>query len=504
VTHHGILSSLFIAFQPINFFACFIGAVIGTLVGVLPGLGPAAAMALVIPLTLKLGPTAGLIMLAGIYYGSMYGGSTTSILVNVPGEPASVVTTLDGYAMARRGRAGAALAVAAIASFFAGTVSVIALQLFAPLLARSALAFGPAEYFCLTVLGVVLLSNLTGKSRIKSLIMMMIGLMLSAVGMDPVGGMERFSFGFESAQGGVSFIALTTGLFGVAEVLSVMTAGEEPVDLLPVRFRELYPNREEIRRSVAPVARGSVLGFLIGLLPGPAATMASFASYGLERRISKHRDEFGKGAIEGVAGPESANNAAAGGAMIPLLSLGLPFTPATAVLLGGMLLHGVTPGPFLLRDRPDVFWGVIGSFYLGNMMLLILNLPLVGFFAKLVRIAPRYLMPTVLVLCVIGAYGDNGTLFDVWVMLGAGVVGYTMRKYDYEPAPLVVGLVLGPVMERSLRQTLIISRGNLSGLWDSPICTVLWFVILVAAVMPFLIPYLREKMGNLPSSDPVA
>ncbi|HSB06368.1 MAG TPA: tripartite tricarboxylate transporter permease, partial [Thermodesulfobacteriota bacterium] len=345
----------------------------------------------------------------------------------------------------------------------------------------------------------VLLSNLTGKSRIKSLIMMMIGLMLSAVGMDPVGGMERFSFGLESAQGGVSFIALTTGLFGVAEVLSVMTAGEEPAELLPVRFRELYPNREEIRRSLAPVARGSVLGFLIGLLPGPAATMASFASYGLERRISKHRDEFGKGAIEGVAGPESANNAAAGGAMIPLLSLGLPFTPATAVLLGGMLLHGITPGPFLLRDRPDVFWGVIGSFYLGNMMLLILNLPLVGFFAKLVRIAPRYLMPTVLVLCVIGAYGDNGTLFDVWVMLGAGVVGYTMRKYDYEPAPLVVGLVLGPVMERSLRQTMIISRGNLSGLWDSPICTVLWFVILVAAVVPFLIPYLRAKMRNLPS-----
>ncbi len=463
-----------------------------------------AAMALVIPLTLKLGPTAGLIMLAGIYYGSMYGGSTTSILVNVPGEPASVVTTIDGYAMARRGRAGAALAVAAIASFFAGTVSVIALQLFAPLLARSALAFGPAEYFCLTVLGVVLLSNLTGKSRMKSLIMMMTGLMLSAVGMDPVGGMERFSFGFESAQGGVSFIALTTGLFGVAEVLSVMTAGEEPAELLPVRFRELYPNRDEIRRSLAPVARGSVLGFLIGLLPGPAATMASFASYGLERRISKHRDEFGKGAIEGVAGPESANNAAAGGAMIPLLSLGLPFTPATAVLLGGMLLHGITPGPFLLRDRPDVFWGVIGSFYLGNMMLLILNLPLVGFFAKLVRIAPRYLMPTVLVLCVIGAYGDNSTLFDVWVMLGAGVVGYIMRKYDYEPAPLVVGLVLGPVMERSLRQTLIISRGNLSGLWESPICTVLWFVILVAAVMPFLLPYFREIMRNLPSSDPAA
>jgi putative tricarboxylic transport membrane protein len=492
----GILSSLLIAFQPVNFLACFIGAVIGTLVGVLPGLGPAAAMALVIPMTLKLGPTAGLIMLAGIYYGSMYGGSTTSILVNVPGEPASVVTTLDGYVMARKGRAGAALAIAAIASFVAGTISVIALQFFAPVLARSALAFGPAEYFALTVLGVILLSNLTGKSRAKSLIMIMVGLMLSTVGIDPVGGVERFSFGLESAQGGISFIALTTGLFGIAEVLSIIAAKEEPVDLLPVKFRELYPNRKEIKRSAAPVARGSVLGFLIGLLPGPAATMAAFASYGMERRFSKHRDEFGNGAIEGVAGPESANNAAAGGAMIPLLSLGLPFTPTTAVLLGGMLLHGITPGPFLLRDRPDVFWGVIGSFYLGNMMLLILNLPLVGFFAKIVRIAPKYLMPTVLVLCVIGAYGDNGNLFDIWVMLGAGIVGYVMRKYSYEPAPLVVGLVLGPVMERSFRQTLIISRGNVSGLWESPICLVLWLIILLTAIFPLVMRYLRWKAGN--------
>jgi putative tricarboxylic transport membrane protein len=388
--------------------------------------------------------------------------------------------------MARKGRAGAALAVAAMASFVAGTVSVIGLQFFAPLLARSALAFGPAEYFVLTVLAVILLSNLTGKSRVKSLIMIMIGLMLSAVGVDPVGGVERFSFGLESAQAGVSFIALTTGLFGVGEVLALIAEGEGKTDLVPVKFRELYPNRDEIRRSVAPVARGSVLGFFIGLLPGPAATMASFASYGLERRVSKHRHEFGTGAIEGVAGPESANNAAAGGAMIPLLSLGLPFTPTTAVLLGGMLLHGITPGPFLLRDRPDVFWGVIGSFYLGNMMLLILNLPLVGIFARFVRITPRYLIPVILVLCIIGAYGDNSSLFDVWVMLGAGVAGYGMRKYDYEPAPLVVGLVLGSFMERSLRQTLIISRGNLSGLWESHLCIIMWVIILITIILPFV------------------
>ena len=353
-------------------------------------------------LTLKLGPTAGLIMLAGIYYGSMYGGSTASILVNVPGEPASVVTTLDGYAMAKKGRAGAALAVSAIGFFAAGTFSVIALQFFAPLLARTALAFGPAEYFSLTVLGVVLLSNLTGKSKSRSLIMMVAGLILSTVGTDPIGGLDRFSFGIETAQGGLSFIAITTGLFGIAEVFEVLAARKKPMEILPVKFRELYPSRDEMRRSAAPIARGSVLGFLIGLLPGPAATMASFASYGMERSISKHPEKFGNGAIEGVAGPEAANNAASGGAMVPLLSLGLPFTPATAVLLGGMLLHGITPGPFLLRDRPDVFWGVIGSFYLGNAMLLILNLPLVGIFAKLVRVPSRYLMPVILVLCTIG------------------------------------------------------------------------------------------------------
>ncbi len=489
----GVWSYLLIAAHPANLFACFLGALIGTLIGVLPGLGPAAAMALVIPMTLKLGPTAGLIMLAGIYYGSMYGGSTTSILVNVPGEPASVVTTLDGYAMARKGRAGAALAVAAIGSFAAGTFSVIALQFFAPLLARTALAFGPAEYFVLTVLGVFLLSNLTGKSRIRSLIMMIAGLMLSTVGMDPIGGLERFSFGIETAQGGISFIAITTGLFGIAEVFEVMAAGKKQEEVLPVRLRELYPNREELRRSIKPIARGSVVGFLIGLLPGPAATMASFASYGLERSLSRHPEMFGSGAIEGVAGPESANNAASGGAMIPLLSLGLPFTPATAVLLGGMLLQGVTPGPFLLRDRPDLFWGVIGSFYLGNAMLLILNLPLVGFFARLVRIPAPYLMPAILLLCTIGTFGDNSALFDVWVMLGAGVIGYVMRKYGYQPAPLVVGLVLGPVMERSFRQTLIMGAGRFESLWAPPLCKVMWAAVVLSFFLPLAIRIFKNR-----------
>jgi len=477
----GIAAALLAGLQLENVLACFAGAVMGTMVGVLPGLGPAAAMALVLPLTLKLSPAAGLVMLAGIYYGSMYGGSTTSILVNVPGEAASVVTAIDGYRLARRGRAGAALAVAAIASFVAGTFSVVALQFFAPPVARAALAFGPAEYFAFTLLGLVVLANLTGGSRVKAVVMVALGLMLSTVGMDPLGGTVRFTFDVEGAQGGLSFIAVTTGLFGVAEVLAAAARPGATLAAARVRFRELYPSRDELRRALAPMLRGSVLGFLIGLVPGPAATIASFVSYGVERRVSRHRAELGRGAIEGVAGPEAANNAAVGGGMVPLLSLGLPFTPATAVLMSGMLLQGVTPGPFLLRDHPHVFWSVIGSLYVGNLMLLVLNLPLVGIFARVATISPRYLMPVVLVLCAMGAFADNNNLFDVWVMVAAGLLGYLMRALEYEPAPLVLGLVLGPVMERSLLQALTIARGDLHGLWDSSLSA--GILLLAAGVM---------------------
>ena len=476
------MSELFVALTPANLLACLLGTVLGTIVGVLPGLGPAGAMALVLPLTIKLGPTAGLIMLAGIYYGAMYGGSTTSILVNVPGEAASVVTTIDGYRLARKGRAGAALAVAAIASFVAGTFSVIALQIAAPLVARAALAFGPAEYFAVALLGLVLLGNLTGGSREKSLAMVVLGVMLSTVGMDPLGGSVRFTFDLGGAQAGLSFVAVTTGLFGVAEVLASMTEPAAPSAVAHPRFRELYPSRVELRRSVPAMLRGTVLGFLVGLLPGPAATIASFVSYGVEKKVGKHRAELGSGAIEGVAGPEAANNAAAGSGMIPLLSLGLPFTPSTAVLLSGMLLMNVTPGPFLVRDHPRVFWGVIGSFYVGNVMPLLLNLPLVGLFARVATIPGRYLMPGVLVLCAVAAYSDNNNVFDVWVMIVAGIVGWAMRALDFNPAPLVLGLVLGPVLERSLLQALTIARGEVSGLWASGPAAVLLAAAVVAVV----------------------
>jgi putative tricarboxylic transport membrane protein len=497
----GTVSGLLISLQPANALACFVGVLLGTLIGVLPGLGPAAAMALLLPVTAGLGPTGGLIMLAGIYYGSMYGGSTTSILVNVPGEPASVVTAIDGYRMARKGRAGAALAIAAIASFVAGTISVVALQFFAPMVARAALAFGPAEYFALTVFGVVLLSNLSGRSRLKSITMVAVGIMLSTVGMDPLGGAGRFAFDYVPAQAGLSFVALTTGLFGVAELLSLMAGRGAQAEVLHVRLRELYPNREEWRRSLPPMLRGGVLGFFVGLMPGPAATIASFVSYGVERRLSRRREEFGQGAIEGVAGPEAANNAACGGGMVPLLSLGLPFTPATAVLLSGMLIMGVTPGPFLLRENPQVFWGIIGSFYVGNVMLLILNLPLVGLFARVAQVPAGYLMPVVLVLCIVGAYGDNNNLFDVWVMLVAGVAGHVMRRYGYEPAPLILGLVLGPIMERSLLQGLIMAGGDVGGLWASSLSVALLAAATLTALGPLVLRLLLRLRGTSRSAS---
>jgi putative tricarboxylic transport membrane protein len=493
VPESGFAVALGAGLQPANLLACFVGVVLGTLVGVLPGLGPAAAMALVLPLTLQLGPAAGLIMLAGIYYGSMYGGSTTSILVNVPGEAASVVTAIDGYRLARRGRAGAALAVAAVASFVAGTVSVVALQLAAPGVARAALAFGPAEYFAFTLLGLVVLANLSGGSPLKALAMIALGFMLSTVGMDPLGGTTRFTLDIDGAQGGLSFIAVATGLFGVAEMLATAAAPAPPVPVARVRLAELYPSREEMRRAVPPMLRGSGLGVLVGLVPGPAATIASFVSYGIERRVSRHRHELGQGAIEGVAGPEAANNAAAGGGMIPLLALGLPFTPATAVLMSGMLLQGVTPGPFLLRDHPHVFWSVIGSFYVGNVMLLVLNLPLVGLFARVATIPPPYLMPGVLVLCAVGAFADNNNLFDVWVMVVAGGLGYVMRRLAYDPAPLVLGLVLGPLMERSLVQALTIGHGEVGALWPSPLAAVLLASAALAAAAPAITRLLRPR-----------
>jgi putative tricarboxylic transport membrane protein len=467
-----------------NLLAVVVGCFVGTIVGVLPGIGPTGTMALLLPLTYALGPTAGMIMLAGIWYGAQYGGSTTSILVNVPGEAASVVTCLDGYQMARKGRAGAALSISAIGSFVAGTLGVVGLTLFAPPLAEIALDFGPPEFLWIGVLGLLLLSNLSGRSTPKALLMATLGVMLSTVGMDPNSGSPRFSMDLTSFFGGFDFVPVTMGLFGVAEILSSCEERLQGRDILKVRFKDLYPTREELRRSFAPMCRGSILGFLVGLVPGPAAVMSSFVSYKIERKLSRHPDEFGRGAIEGVAGPESANNSATAGGLVPLLALGLPFAPPTAVLLSGLMIHGVVPGPLMMQQHPQLFWTVIISMYMGNFILLVLNLPLVGVFASITRVRPAVLMPVVLILCVIGAYAVNNSMFDVWVMLGFGVFGFLMHRYGFEAAPVVLGLVLGRVLENSLRQSMTILEGNVWGFWSRPISATLMVLVILALVIP--------------------
>ncbi|MBI5968551.1 MAG: tripartite tricarboxylate transporter permease [Deltaproteobacteria bacterium] len=490
----GLFSGLHGALDPRNFLAVVIGCLVGTIVGVLPGIGPTGTMALLLPLTYALGPTAGMIMLAGIWYGAQYGGSTTSILVNVPGEAASVVTTLDGYQMARKGKAGTALAIAAIGSFVAGTLGVVGLTLFAPPLANAALSFGPPEFFWIAIFGLLVLSNLSGKSTPKALLMATLGVILATVGMDPISGRPRFSMGSSSLFGGFDFVPVTMGLFGVAEILYSSAERLKSWEVLRVRFRDLYPNREDFRRSAAPIFRGGVVGFLVGLIPGPAAVMSSFVSYALERRLSRHPEKFGHGAIEGVAGPESANNAATAGGLVPLLALGLPFAPPTAVLLGGLMIHGVVPGPLLMQQHPDLFWGVIASMYIGNCILLILNLPLVGVFASITRVRPAIVNPIVLILCVIGAYAVNNSMFDVWVMWAFGLLGFFMRRLGFEAAPLVLGLVLGKMLENSFRQSMVILEGDIWGFWARPISSTLMVLAILALVMPPVIRlFLRSR-----------
>ncbi len=390
-------------------------------------------MALLLPSTFALDPATALIMLAGIYYGSMYGGSTTSILVNVPGEAASVVTAIDGYQMARKGRAGAALAVSAVGSFVAGSVGVVGIVLFASWLADLALKFGPPEYFALAVAGLAILSRLSGGSIAMSLLMVGFGLAIGTVGMEPISGVRRFTFGSLQLSQGIELVPVIMGLYGVAEVLVLAEEGMKRAIVTDVRFRELFPTRAEWRLSGWPIARGSVVGFLTGLIPGPSTVLATFISYTLERRISKTPERFGKGAIEGVAGPETANNAATAGAMVPLLSLGIPFSPATAILLGALVIHGIQPGPMLMAQKPEVFWGVVASMYVGNFLLLILNLPLVGLFVSVLRMPQHMLSTLVLLLCLVGAYSLSNSPLDLWVLVGFGIVGYVFRKLVVDP-----------------------------------------------------------------------
>ena len=491
-----ILHGFYITFQPTNLFLCFLGCLLGTLVGVLPGLGPTAAIALLLPTTFHFTTVSAIITLCGIYYGAMYGGSTTSILVNIPGEAASVITTLDGYKMALDGRAGPALGIAAFGSYIAGTLSIVGLMFLAPLLARGALAFGPPEYFSLMCLGLTILIYLASGSMVKALMMAALGLIIGCIGADMLTNVHRFTLGIPELMDGVGLIPLVMGLFGISEVLLNIEV-QVKQEILKGKIKNLLPNLQEWKDSATPIIRGSVLGFLLGILPGAGPAIASFVSYAVEKRVSRHPEKFGQGAIEGVAGPESANNAATGGSFIPLFSLGIPSNSVMAILLGALMIHGVIPGPNLVQQNPDLFWGVVASMYVGNIMLLVLNLPLIGLWVKLLKVPYAILFPLILLFCLIGAYTASNKIVDVYIMIFFGLMGYLLRKYRYEAAPLILAFVLGPMLEDALRQSLIISEGSLKIFFARPISgTILVFTILL--LFSPLLPRIRKKREVLP------
>jgi len=487
----SLLHGFAVALQPDNVWYAFLGCLVGTLVGVLPGIGPLSGISILLPVTFGLNATQAVIMLAGIYYGSQYGGSTTSILMRIPGEASSVMTCIDGHAMAMKGRAGAALCIAAVGSWIAGTFGIVVLTVVAPPLANIALRFGPPEYTALLILGLIFLAYMSSTSLIRTLTMACTGLMLGMIGIDNMTGHFRYSFDLAELGDGIGIVPVAVGLFGLGEILatpSTKIVGE----VISPRLRELLPNREEWRQSVLPIARGSVLGFIIGIIPGSAHIISSFLSYALEKRVAKHPEEFGKGAVAGVAGPESANNAASTGAFVPMLALGLPTGPITAVLIGALMIHGVAAGPQLVNEHPDVFWGFVASMYVGNLMLLALNLPLVGLFVSVLRIPYAYLYPLIIMFCIIGVYEVSHSIVDVWIMLIMGVVGYGLRKFGFDPAPLVLGLVIAPMFEQSLRQSLIMSNGNYLIFFQRPISLALLAVSIVLLILSAVSFVLRK------------
>ena len=463
----NIATGFSIAITPMNLVLCLVGCFVGTLIGVLPGIGPAATIALLLPVTFKLPPATAIIMLSGIFYGAMYGGSTTAILVNIPGEAASAITCIDGYQMARRGRAGPALGMAAFGSFMAGTLGVFLLMLIAPPVAELALKFGPPEIFAVMVLGLTILSYLSSGSLIKAFTIAIVGLFVGMIGID-IAGIYRFTFGIPDFFDGIGLVPVLMGLFGVAEVLlnleQIITR-----QVFDTRIKGLLPSREDWKCSAMPILRGSFIGFFMGVIPGPSNTISSFVSYAMEKRLSKTPERFGKGAIEGVAGPESANNSACAGNFIPVLTLGIPTSAVMAVIVGAFIIHGVTPGPLLIKNNPDIFWGTIASMYIGNFMLLILNLPLIGIWVRVLKVPYGILFPLILLFCFVGAYANNNSLAELNVMIFFGLVGYLMKKTGFEPAPLVMAYILCPFLEEAFRQSLIKSHGDFSIFIKRPI-----------------------------------
>lgn len=486
-----------VALEPTNLVLCFVAVLIGTAVGVLPGLGPTASISILLPITFGLTPVQAIIMLSGIYYGAMYGGSTTSILVNIPGEAASVVTCLDGYQMARKGRAGPALGISAIGSYIGGTFGVIMLMFLAVPLSRLALKLGTAEFVSLAILGLTLVTYLSSGSMIKALMMALVGLLLGYVGLDIITGRERFTLGVTTLAGGFDIIPLVMGLFGISEVLLNIEKSAQTRDIFQAKVKDILPTIQDWKDSAGPITRGSILGLLLGVIPGGGALMASFASYAIEKRIAKHPEKFGTGDIRGVAGPETANNSGAQGAFIPLVSLGIPSNSATAILMGALMIHGITPGPRFIGDHPQIFWGLIGSMYLGNAMLLILNLPLIALWVKILDIPYRFLFPLIFLFCLIGAYAIGNNILDVFIMIVFGIVGYLMKKYGYEPAPLVLAFVLGPILEVAFRQSLIISHGSFMIFVSRPVSAVFLFITLFLLVSPLILKLFGKKRPGL-------
>jgi TctA family transporter len=473
------------AVTPFNLLYCLIGVFLGTLIGVLPGLGPTATIAMLLPVTFVLPPVSALIMLAGIYYGSQYGGSTTSILVNLPGEAASVVTTLDGYQMARKGRAGAALTASAIGSFFAGTVATFLLALFAPPLAEVALKFGPADYFSLMVLGLVASIVLAQGSLLHAFGMVVLGLLLGLVGTDVTSGTQRFTFGVPQLADGVGFVVVAMGMFGLAEIIRNLEQQEQRSSV--AKITSLMPTKEEWKRMIAPILRGTAIGSMVGILPGSGSILGSFAAYSIEKKVSKHRAEFGKGAIEGVAAPEAANNAGAQTSFIPMLTLGIPSNPVSALMIGAMIIQGIQPGPSVIKEQPALFWGIIASMWIGNLFLVILNLPLIGMWVRLVMVPYYYLYPAILVFCGIGVFSLSNSEFDIYFMALFGALGYVFSKLGCEPAPMLLAFILGPMMEKYLRRAMLISRGDWTVFFTRPISVTL-LVLAVLAMATVLIP----------------
>jgi len=481
-----LLSHLFLGFETAlsltNLAYCFVGVFLGTAIGVLPGLGPLATISILLPITFGLPPVSSLIMLAGIYYGAQYGGSTTAILVNLPGESASVVTVLDGYQMARKGRAGVALATSAIGSFFAGTVATVIIVLFAPPLTEVALKFGPADYFSLMVLGLVASVVLAHGSLLHALGMVVLGLILGMVGTDVNSGVTRFTFGFPEVADGINFVIIAMGIFGLGEIIANLQ-NESTRSILSSRITGLMPTRDDWHKMTGPILRGTTLGSVLGILPGGGAMLASFASYALEKKVSRAPEEFGHGAIAGVAGPESANNAGAQTSFIPMLTLGIPSNPVMALMIGALVIQGIQPGPSVIVEQPALFWGLIVSMWVGNLMLLVLNLPLIGLWVKLISVPYHFLYPAILVFCAIGVFSLSNTTFDIYLMALFGLVGYILRKIDCEPAPLLLGFILGPMMEEYLRRALLLSRGNPYVLVTEPISATMLVVALGLLVL---------------------